>query len=106
MCAAAPPLALVIDVVAGGALSGDVGDMERSSTDPRAPSLQLVIESITHCHKVATVGPRKRQLDPITVDHDWLMMAMPGFHAGFGPHKAAMGVATITISQSGLWSRA
>ena len=53
-------LAVGTDALAGGTVSGGVGDVERSSTDPRALSCQLVIESVTHCHKVATAWPGLR----------------------------------------------
>jgi hypothetical protein len=59
MAETAPPV-VGIDALAGGTVSGDVGDVEGSSTDPRALSCQLVIESVTHCHKVATAGPGLR----------------------------------------------
>ena len=58
--AEAAQLIVGTDAMAGGTVSGDVGDVERASTDPRALSSQLALESVTHCHKVATVGPRKR----------------------------------------------
>ena len=56
----ADPFVVDINALAGGMVSGDVGDVERSLTDPRALSCQLVAEGVTHCHKVATAGPGKR----------------------------------------------
>ena len=53
-------LAVDTDVMAGGTGSGDVGDVERPSTDPRALSCQLVLQSVPSCHKIATAGPGKR----------------------------------------------
>ena len=57
-------VAVGIGALAGGMVSAEVGDVERPSTDPRALSCQLVhelvIESVTHCHKVATSGPGRR----------------------------------------------
>ena len=58
--AEAAPLAVVTDALANGTVSGDVGDVERPSTDPRALSSQLALESVPSGHKVAAVGPRKR----------------------------------------------
>ena len=58
--AEAAPLAVGTDAMADGTVSGDVGDVERSSTDPRALSSQLALESVPSGHKVAAVGPRKR----------------------------------------------
>ena len=58
--AEAAPLAVVTDALANGTVSGDVGDVERPSTDPRALSSQLALESVPCCHKVATAGPGKR----------------------------------------------
>ena len=43
----AAPLVVGIDTLAGGTVSGDVGDVDRSSTDPRVLSCQLVIETVS-----------------------------------------------------------
>ena len=56
----AAPIVVVTDAMAGGTVSGDVGDVERPSTDPRALSCQLVLQSVPSCHKIATAGPGKR----------------------------------------------
>ena len=58
--AEAAPLTVGTDAMADGTVSGDVGDVERSSTDPRALSSQRALESVPSGHKVAAVGPRKR----------------------------------------------
>ena len=58
--AEAASLTVVTDALAGGMVSGDVGDVERPSTDPRALSCQLVGQSVAHCHKVVTARPGKR----------------------------------------------
>ena len=44
----AAPIVVVTDTMAGGTVSGDVGDVERPSTDPRALSCQLVMEKASN----------------------------------------------------------
>jgi hypothetical protein len=48
------------DALANSTVSSDVGDVEVPSTDPRALSSQLALESVPRCHKVAVAGPGKR----------------------------------------------
>ena len=52
----AAPIVVVTDAMAGGTVSGDVGDVERSSTDPRALSSQLALESVPSGHKSLPSG--------------------------------------------------
>ena len=58
--AEAASLTVGTDTLAGGTVSGDVDDVERPSTDPRALSSQLALQSVLSCHKVATAGPGKQ----------------------------------------------
>ena len=58
--AEAAPLTVGTDVLAGGTVSGGVGDVERSSTEPHALRCQQALESVPGCHKVAAIGPGKR----------------------------------------------
>ena len=58
--AEAASLAVGTDALAGGTVSGDVGDVERPSTDPRALSSRQALQNVPGCHKVAAAGPGKR----------------------------------------------
>ena len=58
--AEAAPLIAGTDTFTTGTVSGGVGDVDRSSSDPCAQSPRQPGKSVYTCHKFATVGPRKR----------------------------------------------